>query len=126
MHVTVIDTVNERDVLSYDYKYADILSVSVNGHPLSQRFSFAEVRRLVFAGVPERVLFTKTKNILTDPGDMTGFKWDDDLTVWIRGSNHNEIVRDLYKVLDHYEGHVKIKIRLQSGKKIIIRSRKRV
>jgi hypothetical protein len=122
MHVTVIDTVNKRDLLSYDYTHADILSVSENGHRLSQRFDFAKVRRLVFAGVRETVLFTNTKNIRTDPGDMKGFNWDDDLTVWIRGSNNNQIIRDLSKVLDHYEGHVKIKIRLQSGKKIVISS----
>jgi hypothetical protein len=122
MRVTVIDTVDERDLLSYDYTHADILSVSENGRRLSQRFDFAKVRRLVFARVPERVLFANIKNIRTDPGDMKGFNWDDDLTVWIRGCNHNQIVRDLSKVLDHYEGHVKIKIRLQSGKKIVISS----
>ena len=53
---------------------------------------------------------------------MKGFRWDEDLAVWIRGCNHDEIVRDLIKVLDHYEGHLEIVIRLQTGKRIVLTS----
>ena len=75
---------------------------------------------MVFAGIPERILFTKTRNVLLDPGRMKGFRWDEDLTVWIRGSNHDEIVRDILMVADHYEGHLEIVIRLHTGKRIVL------
>jgi hypothetical protein len=120
MHLSA--SIDKRELLSYDYRGAEILSVSENGHRLSQRFDFAKVRCLVFAGVRESVLFAKTKNARLDPGDMSGFRWNDDLAVWIRGSNHKEIVRDLTKVMDHYDGHVEIKIRLRSGKTLTIGS----
>ena len=115
-------SVDIRELQSYDYRDAEILSVSENGHRLSQRFDFAKVRRLVFAGIRESVLFAKTKNARLDPGHMKGFKWDEDLAVWIRGCNHDEIVRDLIKVLDHYEGRVEIAIRLRTGKRIVLTS----
>ena len=115
-------SIDTREFLSYDYRGAEILSVSENGHRLSQRFDFAKVRRLVFAGIPERVLFEKTTNVRLDPGGMKVFTWDEDLTVWIRGCNHNEIIRDLKKTVDHYEGHLEILIRLPTGKRIVISS----
>lgn len=115
-------SVDTRELRSYDYRDAEILSVSENGHRLSQRFDFAKVRRAVFAGIPERVLFAKTRNVRLDPGHMKGFRWDEDLAVWIRGCNHDEIVRDLIKVLDHYEGHLEIVIRLHTGKRIVLTS----
>ena len=113
-------SIDTRELQSYDYRNAEVISVSENGHRLSRRYDFAKVRRMVFAGIPERILFMKTRNVLLDPGHMKGFRWDNDLTVWIRGSNHDEIVRDILMVADHYEGHLEIVIRLHTGKRIVL------
>ena len=124
MHSTA--SVDRNELLSYDYRRAKILSVSENGHRLSRRFDFAKVRRLVFAGIPERVLFANTGNVRLDPGDLKAFIWYEDLAVWIRGCDHDTIMRDIVEVFDHYKGHLEIEIRLRTGKIITIRSVRKV
>ncbi|MDA0863002.1 MAG: hypothetical protein O3A99_09870 [Proteobacteria bacterium] len=122
----------DRDELRrQDYEYAKILSVSENGHRLPQKFDFAKVQRLVFAGIPRHVLFANVRYVIPDPGGMTSYDWCEDLGVWIGRRNHNAIMchgilEVSLDVSDHREGYLEIEIRLRTGKIITLRCVRKV